>query len=343
MADIISLISPKDWVDFSQQLSVQRNYVGDTLFPDSKTDNLEIEYMRLTDGLNLPTIAPVHAFDSEAVIASRQGLEKVKLEKLLIKEKINQTERVQLFLKNGASQSRIVDYIFDDAARLAEAVKTRTEAAKMEALTSGKMTVKENNLDFEVDYQVPEDNQKEYTWNTEEVDILKDIQEMVDIAGDKGKKPNTAITSRKVMAELRENKFIQTAINGTVGVGRYLSDGEINRLLGDMFGINIIVDDEKYQTEDAKGKRTTARFVDDKKFVLCETGSNGAVGAGLWGVTPEEASYGPWTAKSQNQYITITQWQTPDPVAVWTKASGVFIPVLPDPNAVVIGTITLSE
>ena len=56
-------------------------------------------------------------------------------------------------------------------------------------------------------------------------------------------------------------------------------------------------------------------------------------------MTPEEEAYGAFTSKSQKQFITITQWETPDPVAEWTKASGVFIPVLPNPYGIVIGTV----
>ena len=341
MSDIMSLITQRDLLDFSQNFAVQRNYAGDKLFPDRKTDNLEVEYMRMTEGNSLPTMALVHALDTEAHIGSRPGLEKVTVEKLLIKEKINQSERVQLYLNNGAAQNRLVDYIFDDAARLAENVKTRTEVAKMEALTCGEMTVKENGQNFKVSYDVPSGNKKKYTWNSADVDILKNIQEMVDIAKDNGKKANGVLTTNKVMAKLRENKYIQIAINGAAGAGKFLSDGEINRLMSDMFALTFTVNDERYRVEDKNGKKTTKRFVEPGKFVMFEAGANGAVGGGLWGVTPEEQEYGPWTAKSQNQYITITQWKTPDPVAVWTKASGMFIPVLPDPVGVEIADITL--
>ena len=46
---------------------------------------------------------------------------------------------------------------------------------------------------------------------------------------------------------------------------------------------------------------------------------------------------------SQKQFITISQWATPDPVAEWTKASGVFIPVIPNPYGIVIGKLTEGE
>ena len=89
MPTIEEIISPKDLLDFSQNFSITRKYLGDQLFPDAKTPNLKAEFYRLSDQRRLPTMALVHAFDSEAHIGTRPTLEKVKLEKMLIKEKIN--------------------------------------------------------------------------------------------------------------------------------------------------------------------------------------------------------------------------------------------------------------
>ena len=144
--DLLALINPKDLIDFSQHFSITRNYLGDKLFPDQKTQNLKAEFLRLTDGLMLPTMALVHGFDTEAHIGQRPTAEKVQLEKMFIKEKINQSERVQLFLDNGGDENSIVRFVFDDVARLCESVKTRTEVMKCDVLQNGKITVKENGL-----------------------------------------------------------------------------------------------------------------------------------------------------------------------------------------------------
>lgn len=338
--DILQLITDKDRLDFSQNFAIKRNYMGDSLFPDIKTENFAAEYYRLSDGLQLPTMARIHAFDSEAAIGTRPEMTKVTIEKLFIKEKINQSERVQLWLRNGvASENALVAYVFDDMGRLAESVKTRTEAAKMEAITTGKLTVHENNLKFEVDYGVPKDNRMTFGWGNPEYDLLADIQTMVDAGKLKGKTLNACVTTTKVLGILRKNKGVQTAVYGTIGAGTYVSTKQINALMQDMFGFTIAVNDERYLVPNSDGTKTAARYVGEDKFVLYQAGSNGAFGTGLWGVTPEEVKTGPYTAKSENQYITITQWETPDPVAVWTKASGLFVPVIPDPSALYIATL----
>ncbi|PKM75254.1 MAG: hypothetical protein CVU92_02265 [Firmicutes bacterium HGW-Firmicutes-17] len=339
--DVLKLVSKKDLIDFSQNLSVTRNYLGDRLFPDIKTPSLEAEFYRLSDPRQIPKMAKVHAFDTEAAIGIRPDFEKVSMEKMLIKEKINQTERVDQIAKN-VEQQNLVAYIFDDMARLAESVKTRTEVAKMELIQSGKIKVKENGLDFTVDYGVPAGNKKSYDWSLDTADVLGDIQAMKDIAKDAGYTPTNVITSSKIMNNIRKNKGVQTAIYGTNGVGTFLANPQIDALMLAMFGFTIEVNDERYSYETAAGVITPKRYIEDTKFVMLSTLANGTLGSGLWGVTPEESKEGPWSAKSAKQFITITQWETPDPVATWTKASGLFIPAMPNAKGIVIGTITMA-
>lgn len=339
MPSILTMISDKDRLDFSQNYSVKRNYVGDILFPDIKTDNLEAEYERLAEGMELPTAAMVHAFDTEAAIGVRPSVEKVSVEKLLIKEKINQSERISHLLNRGVTESRLVDYVFDDMNRLADSVKTRTEIAKMEVMGTGRMTIKENGLDMTIDYGVNKRKSLQ-DWTDPTHDILGDIAEMVQTAKDAGYTVNAAITSGKIVNMMLKNEAIMKYVHGTYGAGMYTTKSQLNTLLMEMFGITITTDDERYSvaTADNKG-RTPKRFFNENAFTLYVAGVNGKVGTGLWGVTPEEERQGAFTNVNFKQFITISQWATPDPVAEWTKASGVFIPVLPNPFSMVIGTL----
>jgi len=339
--DILSAVTDKDRLDFSQNFNIVRKYDGDTEFPDRKTQFLEAEYFRLSDSLQLPMAAMVHAFDTEAHLGKRPTVEKVTLEKLLIKEKINQSERVQLLKNKGvAGTESLLQYIFNDAGRLAENVKTRTEVAKMETLATGKMTVKENNLDFAVDYGVPKANHFTLNWDDPDHDILGDIQGIIDYAHSIGKNPTRAKTSSAMLMKVRKNNSIQKAIGGIYMAGVMPTLTQINALMMEDFGFAITINDAVYAYENANGTKSSARYFDRNTFSLYTVGVNGAVGTGLWGITPEEDAQGPWTAKSAQQFITISQWATPDPVATWTLASGVFIPVLPDPNGLFIAKVS---
>lgn len=339
MPDILNLISDSERLDFSQNLAVTRPaYIGDRIFPDQKTPSLKAEYLRLADGANIPTMATVHAFDTEAEIGTRPALEKTEVEKLLIKRKINQTERVRQLTENGVyADDAIVRYIFDDMRLMADSVKARTEAAKMEVLATGKMTIKENNLNMTVDYGVPAANTGFKLDFGPDADIIGQIQEIADKAASSGHALSEMVLGTKILRKLATNKGIQTLVYGTVGAGTYVTAEKLRALFVDLFGFGqITTNDLRYKVQHANGSEKSLRFFPEDKVAFMSNGTTGSFGVGLWGVTPEEAEYGQYTEKSANQYITITQWATPDPVAVWTKASGLFIPVLPDPNALFI-------
>ena len=345
MPDILKLISQADRLDFSQNFSIARpQYLGDTLFPDMKTQSLQAEYLRLASGASLPVIASVHAFDTEAQIASRPALDKVSVEKLLIKRKINQTEKMRLLMNNGAgTDAQIIGYVFDDMGRLADAVKARTELAKMEVLATGKMSIDENNLAMSVDYHVASENTGfNFDWSESDADILGDIQEVVDVAAEKGQAITGIVVSSKVLRQMRTNTRIQTYIFGSAGSGTLVTKSQLQALFGEQFGFSEInVNDRRYGQENDAGIITTKRFFPENKVSFICKNPTGSVGAGLWGVTPEEESLGQYTEKSAQQFITLTQWATEDPVAVWTKASGLFIPVLPNPDGLFIATVSV--
>lgn len=343
MPDILNLISNADRLEFSQNISVARPaYIGDRIFPDQKTQNLKAEYLRLADGANIPVMATVHAFDTEAEIGTRPVFDKTEVEKLLIKRKINQTERVRLLTENGVyADDAIVRYVFDDMRQMADAVKVRTEVAKMEVLATGKITIKENKLNMTVDYGVPTKNTGFKIDFGPDADIIGQIMAVADAAAESGNALTEIVTSTKILRKLAANKGIQTLIYGTVGAGTYVPAERIRSLFAELFGFGVITtNDLRYKTQTASGNEATKRFFPEDKMAFLSNGTASSFGVGLWGVTPEEADYGQYNDKSMDQFITITQWATPDPVAVWTKASGVFIPVVPNPTGLFIAADT---
>lgn len=344
MPEILELIKNKDRLAYSRNYSVKRPYKGNTTFPDVKTQHLEAEYFRLSQGSNLPTAAMVHALDTEAAIGTRPTMEKVTVEKFFIKEKINQSEKTQMYEKNGVDESGLKSFIYDDMGRLADSVVTRAELMKQCVMSTGKLIINENKLSMNIDLGVPTENYVTADWADPEHDILGDLDGWKKIAKKNGQTITRVQTSDKILSYMQKNKGIQIAINSALGVGAFVSVAQVNNLMQQMYGFAIETDEDVYATfekqADGTLKRKSTRFFPEDKFTMYVAAANGKLGTGLWGVTPEELSYGPWTAKSTKQFVTITQWKTPDPVATWTKASGLFVPVLPVPEGMIIATIT---
>lgn len=338
--NVLETITEEERLNFSQSFDVKRPGILGTIFPDTKTQYLKAEYYRLMAGQRLPEVAFVHALDTEAEIGSRPGFEKVLTEKLFIKRKINQSERLQQAIENGVpDDENLKKFVFDDAANLFEGVVARANVMKGQFLSTGIVKVKENHVDMSIDYGVTSDAKVTLTdWSKPDADIMGDISKMVAIAEDNGYVVNKALTSLKMINYMRNNTAMQTAVLGAANK-RLLTKQELANLLMQEYGFTIDRCDEKYRYRKADGTLKTGRYFKEDVFTLYEANSNGSFGSGLWGVTPEEKEYRQFIQEENRSFVTLSMWATPDPVAVWTKASGMFVPVAPKANGgIVIGT-----
>lgn len=336
----LETITEEERLNFSQSFDVKRPGILGTIFPDTKTQYLKAEYYRLMAGQRLPEVAFVHALDTEAEIGSRPGFEKVLTEKLFIKRKINQSERLQQAIENGVpDDNNLKKFVFDDAANLFEGVVARANVMKGQFLSTGIVKIKENHVDMSIDYGVTSDAKVTLTdWSKPDADIMGDIQKMVAIAEDNGYVVNKALTSLKMINYMRNNTAMQTAVLGAANK-RLLTKQELTNLLMQEYGFTIDRCDEKYRYRKADGTLKTGRYFKEDVFTLYEANANGSFGSGLWGVTPEELEYRQFIQEENRSFVTLSMWATPDPVAVWTKASGMFVPVAPKANGgIVIGT-----
>lgn len=338
--NVLESITEEERLNFSQSFDVKRPGILDTIFPDTKTQYLKAEYYRLMSGQRLPEVAFVHALDTEAEIGTRPGFEKVLTEKLFIKRKINQSERLRQAIENGVPDNEALkNFVFDDAANLFEGVVARANVMKGQFLSTGAVTVKENHVDMGIDYGVPTTAKVLLTnWATPEADIMGDIQKMVTVAEDNGYVVNKALTSLKMINYMRNNTAMQTAVLGADNK-RLLTKQELANLLMQEYAITIDRCDEKFRFRKADGSIKTGRYFKEDVFTLYEADANGSFGTGLWGVTPEELEYRQFIQEENRSFVTLSMWATQDPVAVWTKASGIFVPVAPKANGgIVIGT-----
>lgn len=338
--NVLETITPEERLNFSQNFNIQRPGILDTIFPDAKTQYWKAEYYRLMNGQKLPEVAFVHALDTEAEIGSRPGFEKVLTEKLPIKRKINQSERLREAIENGVPDDEsLTRFVFDDAANLFESVVARANVMKGQFLSTGVVKIKENNVDMGIDYGVPSTAKVTLTdWSKPEADIMGEIQKMVNVAEEAGYVVNKALTSLKMINYMRNNTAMQTAVLGAANK-RLLTKQELANLLMQEYGITVDRCDEKFRYRKANGTLATGRYFKEEVFTLYEAEPNGSFGTGLWGPTPEENEYRQFIQEENRSFVTLSMWATPDPVAVWTKASGMFIPVAPKANGgIVIGT-----
>lgn len=345
--NIIGFVPKTDWLDVPFQIQ-RPNDPADMVFGDLKTDNLVAEWESIASEYQIPVMAQFHGFDVESQTTFRAPIDTHNIEKGLIKVKINQSERLRALLRNGVQgDTALYDYVVKDGVRLAEQVITRTKVAKNELLATGKVTIKENNLDLTVDYGVP----SAHTSLTLDFgagaskSVPDQIQDIVDGALAEGIILNGIFTSKKMISKLRQNADIQKAINGINMAGVLVSRTALETYLSDEFGINKIITNDLTYGADASivsGRPSVnikRYYPVDKVTFFAET-AGGNLGIGLWGDAPEldVAALLDVAQSGESPFVAITQWTEKDPAVLWTKASTLFMPVLYNPNSLYIAT-----
>lgn len=354
MADIswrenfMGFIPEADWLNVGFQVNRPNDPI-DGLFADQKTDNLVAQWQTIANEYQLPFMAHFHGFDTEANTTFRVPVDTHNIEKGLIKVKLNQSERLRELARAGVhGDAALYDYVMNDGLRLADGVVTRTKVAKNELMATGQVTIKENNLDLTVDYGVPAGNLAHTLVIGEGEDVPGQIQYIIDAATAQGVTITGIMTSRKVMAQLRGNKSIQSAINGALGIGATVRNSALRDYLEEEFGISqIVINDLTYASNAVIGATgrptvTTSRYYPQNKITFFGTNASGRLGVGLWG-NPPEADAAPFHAVSGSgvsPYVYLMQWMETDPAVLWTKASALFMPVLYNPNSLFVATVS---
>lgn len=348
--NILGFIPKTDWLDIPFQVT-RPGDPADILIGDQKTENLVAEWESIAAEYQIPVMAQFHGFDTESQTTFRIPIDTHNIEKGLIKVKINQSERMRALLRSGVQgDNALYDYVVNDGLRLADQVITRTKVAKNELLATGKVTIKENDLDLTVDYGVPAAQTSltiDFGAGASD-DIPTQIHAIVENAAQAGVIITGMFTSRNMIGKLRKNEDIQREINGTSGTGMLVRQTDLNAYLSEEFGITqVITNDLTYGASAAIGSGgrpsiTTSRYYPKNKVTFFATNPGGKLGVGLWGDPPETdvTQLLNVSQSGASPFVYITQWAEQDPAVLWTKASTLFMPVLYNPNSLFIATAT---
>lgn len=346
--NIFGMIPQTDWLDVGFNVTRPNDPI-DGLFGDLKTDNLVAEWESIAAEYQIPVMAQFHAFDTESRKTFRIPIDTHNIEKGLIKVKINQSERMRALTRSGVQNDAMFDYVINDGVRLADQVFTRSKVAKNELMATGKVTIKENDLNLTVDYGVPAANTA-YTLDFSSSatdDISAQIQEIIDDATDKGVTINGMMTSRKNITKLRKDPSLQVLIGGTTAQGQLIRRADLEAYLETEFGISTIITNDLTYGKSAKigadGRPviSTARYFPQDRITFFATNPGGKLGTGLWGNPPEVDDFQIKVGSSGvSPYVFVSQWFEQDPHVLWTKASALFMPVLYNPDSLFIANVT---
>ena len=324
MPDVLELFDQATVLDYLKDRQY-KPFVGEQLFPEVKHQTLKFEMLKA--GSSLPTIASAHAFDTEAEIGSREA-GKQALEAAYVKRKMQITEEDLMalqFPRTPGEQEYLTKRVFGDIDNLVMGVRARIELMRMEALSTGKVTLNENGLNMEVNYHVPQEHQEALSagalWTADTADIIGDLERWQDTLDEKATR---ALTSTKIAGSILRNSKIIGYLFGKDSA-RIPTLADLNAFLLQHGLPQIATYDSKYRKQNANGTYSAHRFLGENKFVMF---GEGTLGETLYGPTPEETRLIRTGAEVTNvgKVIAMVYEEGQDPISTWTKAAATAIP-----------------
>lgn len=339
MPTIYDLVTSSDVVAYwTQKNENQQPLLGETLFPNRRQLGTKLEWVK---GANNQQVAlRLSSYDAKAIRRDRQGIEKYDTEMPFFKESMYIDEQMRQNLNNmiAANNTQVINQIliniYNDEISLIDASEIALERMRMEALTTGTITLSSNGQSYTYDYGVPAGHKKTVTtaWSTASADIIGDINDYVEAMKAEGVNITRAICNSSIAKSFKTNTALKNAIyvfaGGTVNVTTARAIDYIYNETGVMF----YVYDNVYVNEAG----TAVKYVPDDTVVLLPEGDLGYTNLGT---TPEESDLMNnlnADVSIAGDGIAVTTSQIVDPVNVETKVSMVALPSFEMADKIVI-------
>ncbi|MBO0863458.1 MAG: major capsid protein [Mycobacterium sp.] len=309
--------------------------------PNTRTPDIEFRYVR--GGLGLVNAAKYRAWDAESPLHVREGVERVTQQLAPISAKLRQGEYDRLRLQALQSQEPdVVSRVFNDATRLMQGIAGQLELRRGEALDYGLVTVPFNDGTTQViDYgrSSSHDVTAATPWTDHDnATPLTDLTAWCEVFLDNtGEMPTVMLMSRQRRIDLLANKDIKNAlVLGTVPANpSQVSVSDLNSVLAGYDLPDIVTYDVRVNVDGV-----ATRPIRPERLIMLTPDQ---LGATFWGITASALELpGVDRAVAEGTFESgIVAYATKefDPVAVWTKADGVAIPALANPDLTLAATI----
>lgn len=292
--------------------------------PNQTVNDIRYTYSRGVDAL--VDEASFRAFDAESGIGRRPGSAKVSGELLPISRKVPLSEYDQLRIRN-APNDEVVDGVFADAARLARGIAARFERARGELLTTGSVALAENGLVT----TYASGRHASLTvgalgtlWsNHAAATPIANVQAWQDLQDAQGAAVGNVLSiSRAAMIHLQQCDDVKNALYSSSLAPDRITPGQVADAFAAFAGVRIEVRDSVPGMSTQPVASNIALLVSDQV----------TLGATLLG-TPLEALEPEYSALAPQPGVVAGAWKEKDPIAVWTHAVAIGLPILSTPDS----------
>jgi hypothetical protein len=347
MPKIFDLINAKEIAAYYiNNPNNQVPYLGATLFPSKKQLGLDLSWIKGSKGL--PVALMPSAFDAKATLRDRIGFDKIATEMPFFREsmRIGEKERQELNKVAGAGNADfvmpIIQNIYDDVNNLVTGAEVDAERMRMQLLSTGKISIAANRLNYDYDYKFPATHKETLLLTARWSDLenstpVADIQGWQDtIEADTGVKPTRAICSKKTWNYLMGNKSIRLDMDPIGGTNRIMTDKMLKAYLSEKLDLTVQVYNKKYALADGNAYQY---FPDDVFTLIPASG----LGNTYFGTTPEESDLMAGNTDAQvqivNTGVAITTFLEKHPVNVETIVSAIMLPSWETIDSTFIATV----
>jgi Phage major capsid protein E len=302
--------------------------------PERMIDDLSYRFDRGAGGLI--EAASFRSYDAESPIGSRVGVTRVEGQLPPISRKVRLGEYDRLRQRRDP-QLNIRNGLLNDAEKMTREVAARMELARGDALVNGSVTINENGVQVTASFGRSGSHTVTAGTNwsdTDDADPLADLLSWQDTYNDtNGVDPGAIVTSKTVLGYLLRNAALRTLAGPPGNPVSIVSRTQLDELLT-AHGLPALY------TYDAKVKLngSATRVVAADKVLLLPAPGDPAdpegteLGATLWGTTAESLDPKYALTEADQPGIVAGVYDTEDPMALWTKAAGIGLPVLANPD-----------
>jgi hypothetical protein len=315
MPIISDYVDPAALTAFVREVPTQSNQILNTFLPDRVLPDIEAVIDSVT---RVNRAAKFRSYDAETPIGQRDRT-------------------------GGQANQGLVDAIYNDAVTNTRAVRARMELARGDVLTDGKFTLtSENGLTLETDWGVPAGNLVAPAGDLWSVIAtatpLADIRTWADTyTALNGEPPAVALTSRAVVSNMLRNAEIRGLAASLGGVPSIVTRAQLQTVL-EAHGLPTIVE---YDTQ-VNVNGSDARVIPADRFIMLPQDPS-TLGYTAWGITAEALELAgvsnPTIAFNDAPGLIGVVLKEGDPVRTWTKVTGVGMPVIVDPNRLMVADV----
>jgi hypothetical protein len=344
MANMVyDLIEPAVLIDFvrvfsNEVLRAENRFTLDRWLPNRLTNDLEFR-IRKGDFTDVD-IAEYRAFDTPAVMTGRPGVSRIsgKLGPVSRQIPLGEEEYLRQRALETGTDDPIITAIFDDAERMTRSVQARVEAARGDIIDDGIVTIAENGLVLEADFNRSGSMSviAATVWTNPAAEMLSEMlawqQAYIDLNGSEPAvmlMPKTRVANFALNTEMRE----YASANGT-------TPNRINRAtIDNIFSNEGLPPIETYDVSVRKDGVATRVLPLDKIYFMPATSE--PIGNTFYGPTAEALKLrakGLIEADAVPGIVAVVT-ETDHPVQTFTVGTGLILPAMPNPDLILDATV----